>query len=147
MHIRKAAPADQDEWVRMRRLLGVVEDENRPEVEAYFDGGLYDVMEVLVLDRGDGRLGGLVELNIRNYAEGSRSDRVPYLEGWFVDDDLRGQGYGKRLIQAAENWAREQGLNELASDAEWDNHGSIAAHRALGFEVVDKVLCFYKKLN
>ena len=47
----------------------------------------------------------------------------------------------------AERWARALGYSELASDAEIDNTVSIAAHRALGFEETDRIVCFLKKLR
>ena len=92
-------------------------------------------------------MGGFLELNVRNYAEGSRANRVPYIEGWFVTADLRGRGHGKQLIETAEQWALKNGYNELASDAELENEASIAAHKALGFTEVDRVVCFIKQLQ
>jgi len=47
------------------------------------------------------------------YADGSLSSPVGYIEGWYVDDDLRGQGIGKALMQTAEDWARSIGLTEM----------------------------------
>lgn len=84
---------------------------------------------------------------MRNYAEGSKHLKVPYVEGWYVDSDLRNCGYGKQLIQIAENWAIENDFNELASDSESENFNSIAAHKALGFKEVEKIICFIKYLN
>jgi hypothetical protein len=42
---------------------------------------------------------------------------VAYLEGWYVDRDVRRHGIGAALVHAAEAWARERGYRELASDA------------------------------
>jgi aminoglycoside 6'-N-acetyltransferase I len=64
-----------------------------------------------------------------------------------VDADLRGTGVGRALMVAAEEWARAQGFTELASDALLDNSVSHAAHEALGFEVVEKIVVFRKSLN
>jgi len=44
-------------------------------------------------------------------------------------------------------WAIELGCDELASDAEIVNTGSIAAHKALGFREMDRVVSFIKKLK
>ena len=71
---------------------------------------------------------------------------MPYVEAWFVRSDCRGQGWGKRLMEQAEQWALEQGYSELASDTELINAHSIAMHRALGFEETERVVCFLKKL-
>jgi aminoglycoside 6'-N-acetyltransferase I len=59
---------------------------------------------------------------------------VAFLEGWYVDADVRRRGVGRALVAAAEAWARERGCREFASDAHLDNPESRAAHRALGFE-------------
>jgi aminoglycoside 6'-N-acetyltransferase I len=60
--------------------------------------------------------------------------------------EARGRGVGRRLVSAAESWARGQGCSEFASDTEADNYASAAAHRALGFTDVGLVRCFRKDL-
>ncbi|BAY87137.1 GCN5-related N-acetyltransferase [Calothrix parasitica NIES-267] len=106
-----------------------------------------DIVEVFVVERINGKLGGFIELNIRNYAEGTESKQVPYVEGWYIDSDIRGKGYGKEFIEQAQIWAIQNGFYELASDAEIENLISIAAHKVLGFKEVDRIVCFIKKLN
>jgi aminoglycoside 6'-N-acetyltransferase I len=71
---------------------------------------------------------------------------VGYIEGWFVVESARGQGIGARLSKAAEDWAREHGCVEMASDALIDNAQSQRAHEALGFDVVDRCVHFKKHL-
>ena len=147
MNIRPAKPTDAADWARMRQeLWPSAIDEHKSEIARYFASVQIDVVEALVLERKTGKLGGFIEINIRNYAEGSLSNAIPYVEGWYIDPDLRGMGYGKKLMLAAETWAKEHQFDELASDAEIDNAGSIAAHKALGFMEVDRIVCFLKKL-
>lgn len=122
-------------------------EEHQEEIDRYFSNDRRGLVEVFVLERDSGGLGGFIELNLRNWAEGSLADQVPYIEGWYVDPDLRGQGCGKELVEAAERWAVENGFDELASDAELENTSSIAAHKALGFEEVEKLVCFIKILK
>jgi len=124
------------------------EADHVPAIDAYFNGEqtreLLPVV-VFVADRGDGRLGGVLELSVREYAEGC-TGRTPYVESWYVDEDLRGKRIGAALIAAAEQWARDRQYTELASDALLDNDVSHAAHRALGFEEVERVVHFRKPL-
>ena len=89
---------------------------------------------------------GFIELSIRAYAEGCKTDRVAFVEGWYVDPAARSSGVGRTLIDAAETWGRSQGCVELGSDAEVDNLGSAAAHRAVGFRETGVVRCFLKSL-
>jgi len=145
--IRKVTPDDIAEWCRMRtQLWPDSADDHSEELTRFFNQKSIDIVETYVVDRGLGKLGGFIELNIRNFAEGSRQARVPYIEGWFIDKDLRQKGYGSRLIRQAEVWAKMLGYSELASDAEIDNRVSIQAHLNLGFEEQDRVVCFLKQL-
>jgi aminoglycoside 6'-N-acetyltransferase I len=77
------------------------------------------------------------ELRVRNHAEGSKSRKIPSIEGWYVNKDLRGSEYGKQLQRAAEMWAIENGFDELSSDTELENPDSVAAYEAMGFEEVE----------
>jgi aminoglycoside 6'-N-acetyltransferase I len=89
---------------------------------------------------------GLAELSIRPCAEGRRTSRVAYLEGWFVAPEARRQGVGRALLKAAEEWGRTQGCTEFASDTQPDNVISTTAHHALGFAEVGLVRCFRKEI-
>ena len=146
--IRPVHQSDLPEWSRMRTLLWPdTQDGYVTELEEYFSGDSVDIEETFVVERPGGRLAGFIELNLRSYAEGSRSKPVPYVEGWFVDDDHRGRGIGRALMQRAEAWSLEQGLHELASDTDLDNLVSIKAHKRLGFTETDRLVCFLKKLK
>ena len=148
MNIRKVDITDKSEWARMRNSLwpGSL-DERLKIIDRYFSNNEVDIIEVFVLERSTIKLGGFIEINVRNYAEGSTSPKVPYIEGWYIDKDLRGSGHGKQLIDAAEKWAIDHGYNELASDSELENAHSIAAHKALGFKEAERIVCFIKKLK
>ena len=148
MNIREANLNDRNEWARMRQSLWNSSlEQHLEEIDLYFANNARNIVNVLVLERSNGKLGGFIELNIRNYAEGSNSGQVPYVEGWYVDRDLRNQGYGRQLIAMAEKWAVQNGFDELASDAELENFSSIAIHKALGFQEVERIVCFIKQLT
>ncbi len=148
MNIRIVNLTDKNEWARMRNSLWPASlKEHLEEIEKYFANFEIDIVEVFVLERSSGKLGGFIELNVRNYAEGSSSTKIPYVEGWYINPDIRGKGHGKQLMNTAEAWAIENGFRELASDAEIENSGSIAAHKALGFKEVDRIVNFIKALK
>jgi aminoglycoside 6'-N-acetyltransferase I len=101
---------------------------------------------VLVADTGDGRLIGFLEASIRPFVEDCHTDHVGYLEGWFVESDHRQRGVGRELVRDAENWARQKGCTEMASDAEVGNEASLSAHTRLGYEVTSKLVHLRKEL-
>ena len=101
---------------------------------------------VFVLQRPEGGLGGFLEAGTRKYAEGCNTSPVGYIEGWFVDEDLRGRGYGRQLMSAAEGWARSQCLKEMASDTWLWNEVSTRAHLAMGYHETERVIHFAKTL-
>jgi aminoglycoside 6'-N-acetyltransferase I len=141
-------PGDGAAWLRLRRALWPEgsEAEHAQDIAAFFGGRGDDPLAVLVaVDATTGMLG-FVELSIRNYAEGCSSDRVAYLEGWYVVPELRRQGVGTALVRAAEAWARTQGCTEFASDTARSNAVSAAAHAAVGFAEVGEIRCFRKAL-
>ncbi len=82
----------------------------------------------------------------RDYVEGTSSSPVGYLEGIFVDESFRGQQAAKKLLNACEDWARERGCREFASDCELSNTGSLRFHLAAGFEEANRIICFTKRL-
>ena len=140
--VRPYRPTDHAEWLRMRRALWpeiapAEEADDAAEWLARPDSA------VLVAARPDGvRLAGFVELAERPYADGCETSPVAYLEGWWVDADVRRQGVGAALVAAAVDWARSRGHRELASDALLDNAVSHRAHEALGFVEVERVVLF-----
>lgn len=150
MKIRPVQKDDREDWARMRNEL--YPDLDPHEIDDWFDvadqGGTHLVgVAVLVAVRSDGSLGGFVEIGSRTYAEGCESTPVAYLEGWYVDPDVRRSGVGGALVRAAESWALAQGYSEMASDTELDNEVSLGAHLALGYEEVERQICFRKRLS
>ena len=82
----------------------------------------------------------------RDYVEGTESSPVGYLEGIFVSEGYRKNGYAADLLSECEKWAKEKGCSEFASDCELDNTDSLRFHLALGFEEANRIICFRKYL-
>lgn len=148
IHVRSATPDDTSDWLRMREALWPEGEpsEHATEIARFFAGALNMPLEVLLAVDDAGKAVGFAELSIRNYAEDCTTDRVAYLEGWYVVPDWRRRGVGKALVEAAEAWARAQGCTEFGSDALLDNETSAAAHLALGFKETVQIRCFRKQL-
>jgi len=147
--IRTARQSDIEMWSLMRsQLWPDTDDAHLGEIEAYFAGSSNDIEQVFVaLEPQSSEVLGFIELNIRSFAEGSANKGVPYVEGWFVEQQYRGLGYGSSLMNRAEQWALDSGFSELASDTELTNIYSQKTHERLGFTEVERVVCYIKRLN
>ncbi|MEK4029222.1 aminoglycoside 6'-N-acetyltransferase [Pseudobacillus sp. FSL P4-0506] len=90
---------------------------------------------------------GFAQCQLRyDYVEGTTSSPVGYLEGLYVKEAFRKQGVARSLIHTCENWARERGCQEFASDCELGNKESLAMHLKLGFSEANRIICFTKRL-
>jgi GNAT superfamily N-acetyltransferase/catechol 2,3-dioxygenase-like lactoylglutathione lyase family enzyme len=146
MEIRPYKPTDWDEWLRMNLALFPGMNLEADEAEMRATIARTDA-QVFVLDRGDGKLAGYVEVGERSIADGCESSPVGYIEAWYVDPDVRRSGHGRSLLIAAEEWAMKRGRTEMASDALIDNDVSHAAHKSSGYEEVDRVITYRKTLS
>jgi len=145
MQIRRLISSDDAEWYRMRLALWPhhVPEELRAEMDTMRSNPSW---AIFVADRGNGRLGAFLELGQRSVADGCSSSPVAYIEGWFVDADLRRRGVGRALVQAAEEYAQSAGFREIASDCVLQNDTSLKAHLALGYIERNRLIHFHKSL-
>jgi len=143
--IRRATPEDKPEWVRMRQGLW-------PDAPVeYLNFDLDDLLAnsdagIFVASDSQGRLIGFIEAGLRDHGEGCETSPVGYIEAWYVDPHVRGQKLGRDLVHTAEQWAREKGCTEMASDTWLENEASIAAHLKLGYYEIERLVHFVKRL-
>jgi len=142
MTVRRVRDDERAAYQRMRLALWPDCDES--EVGSWLAS---PDSTTFVAERADGSLGGFVEVGTRKYAEGCATSPVGYIEGWWVDEDMRRSGVGRALLRAAEDWARGMGYSEMGSDALLDNDVSHAAHRHCGYEEVERVVTYRKTLG
>lgn len=144
--IRALEERDLAEWLRLRTCLWdqTSEDDHKEEMVDIIEHP--DSQFVAVADAGDGRLAGFLEASIRQHVEDCETENVGYLEGWFVDSDHRRKGIGAQLVTAAEEWARQRGCTEMASDAELGNTVSQQAHAQLGYIETSRLVHLRKEL-
>ena len=90
---------------------------------------------------------GFAQCQLRyDYVEGTDSSPVGYLEGIYVADEYRKQGFARELLAACEDWAKEKGCAEFASDCELSNTQSLQFHLNVGFAEANRIICFTKKI-
>jgi aminoglycoside 6'-N-acetyltransferase I len=149
--IRKAVAADRLQVAQMRHALWPdgPADEHLGDFDELIATGMCGTLPAatFVAEDAKGELVGFLDAGLRSHAD-SCDVRQPvgYIEGWWVRAEVRSCGIGGALLQAAEDWARAHGCKEMASDALIDNQVSLAAHEALGFEVVERAYLFRKAL-
>ena len=153
--IRRAQLSDRDQLARFREALwpNSSAEEHARELTLILGGKAVTTLPLIILvaelgsEASDGILAGFLEVDLRSHADGCDPSRpVGYIEGWYVAENYRHEGIGKKLMAAAEDWARRQGCVEVASDTWIDNEVSQRVHEALGYEVVDRCVHYRKTL-
>jgi len=146
MSVREPEDRDWSEWLRMRCALWPDDSPQEHERGMREWRSRGDAAVFLAL-RANGSPCGFVEVGTRQYADGCLTSPVGYIEGWYVDADVRRQGIGRALLRVAESWARARGYREMASDARLDNTVSHAAHARAGYAEVERLIVFRKSLG
>ena len=149
--IRPAQPLDCDDLVRLRVALwpNSSAEEHAQEVAATLAGKPPVTLPLIILvaEGNDGAVAGFLEVDLRSHADGCNPEQpVGYIEGWYVAEEHRNRGIGRKLLAAAEDWARSHGCVEMASDTWIDNEVSQRVHESLGYEVVDRCVHYRKTL-
>ena len=147
MIIRASNDTDDADWLALR---GEFIPELNPQEQADFlrafarDSAGFSAF---IASDERGRAAGFAEVSIRtDYVNGCRHRPVLYLEGIYVRPEFRGRGVARAICAAAEDWGREQGCREFASDVYPDDDRSLAAHAGLGFVEMERVVCLCKPL-
>lgn len=95
----------------------------------------------------DAKAIGFANASLRHdYVEGCETSPVAYLEAIYVEEEHRLLGYAKDLVNRCEEWGREQGAKEFASDCILTNTASYKFHIAIGFKEVNRIICFKKDM-
>ena len=149
--VRLSQLSDRDQLLRMHEALWpkTPAEEHARELTQILEGKPVVTMPLIILvaEAGDRTLAGFLEVDLRSHADGCNPLRpVGYIEGWYVAENHRHKGIGRKLLAAAEDWARSQGCVEMASDTWVDNEVSQRVHEALGYEVVDRCVHYRKTL-
>ena len=149
--IRLAQLSDRDQLVRLREALWPKSsaEELTRELTQILEGKAPVTMPLIILvaEASDRILAGFLKIDLRSHADGCNPSRpVGSVGGWYVAENHRHRGIGRKLLAGAEDWARSQGCVEMASDTWVDNEVSQRVHEALGYEVVDRCVHYRKTL-
>ncbi len=144
--IVKVTHDDLNEWLDL--TLKLWPDESHEERQISLTKILQSPREAgFIVRTEDGQAIAFMNLSLRyDYVSGATQSPVAYVEGIYVKDEYRKQGVGKFLIQYAQKWGLENGCVELASDALLENTASYDFHTKVGFQEVERVVTFIKKI-
>ena len=144
MEIRKASPADS---LLLAQLACRMWTHNPTELEPEFADITASPEAACFLAFDGEKAVGFAQCQLRHdYVEGCDTSPVGFLEGVYVDDTHRRSGVARALLSACEDWARNVGCTEFASDCEIDNLDSLAWHLKAGFQEMGRTIWFAKKL-
>ncbi len=143
--IRKATTGDSRVLAEM--AIQMWDSHTVDELETEFIETLNDEQSAFFLKYVNNIPVGFAQCGLRtDYVEGTESSPVGYLEGIFVKEDYRSNGYAKEMLLACEMWAKNMGCTEFASDCELGNIGSLKFHIAMGFDEANRIICFKKSI-
>jgi aminoglycoside 6'-N-acetyltransferase I len=145
--IRKARTEDLNAVVDLCCLLWPdgTREEHGEEIARMLATGMCGTLPAAIFIVEDGM--GFLQVGLRSHADGcDPAQPVGFIEGLYVREEARKRGTARALMNAAEEWSRMHGAKEMASDTWIDQHVSVNAHQALGFEIVDRCVHFRKSL-
>lgn len=143
--IKKAEMADISELAQM--AIQMWQDSAVSDLEQEFKQIIDSDNAIVFIKFVDDTSIGFAQCQLRtDYVEGTETSPVGYLEGIFVLEEYRHKGYAKELLNVCEDWAKEKGCLEFASDCELDNTESYEFHMTTGFNEANRIICFKKNL-
>ncbi len=143
--VKKAEKSDLESAVNL--ALALWESSSVNELTDEFIDTFADNESEIFLKTENGTPIGFAQCSLRHdYVEGTESSPVGYLEGIYIKDKFRNKGYAKELLNACEEWAKNKGCSEFASDCELDNENSLLFHKTMNFTETNRIICFSKKL-
>ena len=120
--------------------IGEATEDFKEEIEKGEDGHF--------LLKANDKYVGFLEISIRHdYVEGTDSSPVGYIEGIFVKEGYRKMKLASKLIDFANDYFKQKGCTEMGSDCELTNELSIKFHKGIGFQEVNRVVCFKKDIK
>jgi GNAT superfamily N-acetyltransferase len=132
LQIRNATGDDFDGVFPLFRQLWPDKLLHREELHTVYLRGVESSTDELLCAVLDGVVIGFCAYAIVNnlWQEG----RISYLYAMVVDESHRGKGYGTRLLQAAIEKSRQQGLKRVELDSGFQREKAHQFYEKLGFE-------------
>ena len=143
IQVRRATVRDAERMAPLAGQLGY------PSTPAQIAARLEDVLAlpehtVWVAESGDGALAGFADIFMMRTVE---SDVRVEIAGLVVDQAYRGKGVGRRLMEQAEQWAREKGCPAVTLRSNVIREDAHRFYETLGYQVIKTQKSFRKMLS
>ena len=99
---------------------------------------------VIVAENSEGVVVGWTTFGITEHIHSK-----PYVEvsGFVVEQDFRGKGVGRKIIDEVERWTRDKGLLTIRLHANVTRKAAHMFYQAIGFEKIKEQYAFRKELK
>ena len=139
--IRPATPADREPILRLTERLGdfpvppwrtatEIARADHPILLAALRQPAAESL-LLVVEEGDRLLGFLFAAERADYFTG---ERVAHVEDLALHPEAEGKGLARRLMEAAEEWARERGCRRVTLNVWARNERAVGLYHRLGYQ-------------
>jgi GNAT superfamily N-acetyltransferase len=128
---------------RLRQRLPSADPEGeRARIRAQLLALMGVASAALLLAEAEGHIVGLAEVYLRRDEANELTIQYTYghLQSLMVTERWRKQGIGRRLMAAAEAWAREHGATQVRLDAWEFAAGPLTFYEALGYQTIRRTL-------
>ena len=135
------------DWLRMREVLytGVDRAFHLQEMDIFHQDESKQCF--LAVSEAAQAPCGFIEVTLRNIVDGCLTSPVGYVEGIYVDPEIRQSGIGRQLLFRAEEWCRSMGCTEMGIDAELDDTSAQQFHEHMGFKETYRIVEYRKSLS
>jgi aminoglycoside 6'-N-acetyltransferase I len=145
MHIEVLSTATVSALIEL--VLELWPDCEFDEEYPYYQSLIDSENEICYLIREQENYVAFIHVSLRtDYVEGATEFPVAYIEGLYVQPEYQQRGIGHQLVNAGAEWGRQKGCKQLASDSELNNRMSIDFHTKIGFNEVNRIVCFIKNI-
>ncbi|MGN0523360.1 MAG: aminoglycoside 6'-N-acetyltransferase [Eubacterium sp.] len=135
----------QDAYNVAKLACKLWEDSDYDELKSEFEAISNCNNEIVFTAYVDEKMIAFSHCSIRKeYVEGTKASPVAYLEAIYVEKEYRKAGIATNLISFCENWAKDKGLTEFASDCDINNAGSRSLHKHNGFNEASTLVHYVK---
>lgn len=139
VNIRKALLTDQDVLLSLEQE--VIEAERpynatiKPQGAVYYDLNylLIDDESHVVVAEVNGQIIGTGYAQIRESKKSLKHNKHSYLGFMYVDQEYRGLGINKLIMESLINWSKKQGVLDFYLDVYDGNDAAIRAYEKVGF--------------